>query len=187
MSIMKEIWKDIPNYYGLYQASNTGKIRSLDAVVSYERKGNIVTRKRFGKILKPCNNRYGYPMVVLTKPNHRKCHSVHRLILLAFIGDSDLTVNHVNGIKEDNRLENLEYTTMSQNLHHAYKIGLKTKTKNFKYTKKCIDKIKAALKQCNYRWYLAQKITNIPVKNMQYAIKTYDYSWYEKNRPRSKT
>lgn len=186
MSIMKEIWKDIPDYEGLYQASNLGSIRSVDSKITYKRRNSYVTRIRYGKILKPCNNRYGYPMVVLTKPNHRKCHSVHRLVMMAFFGKSELTVNHINGIKTDNRIENLEYATMSENLFHAHRTGLKNPPRVLKYTNHEIDTFKKILKKHDCRWYVAAKELNMKVKSLQHAIKSYDREWYDKNRPRSK-
>lgn len=107
---MKEIWKDIPEYVGQYQASNLGKIKSL----------------KFNKefILKYKYKENGYAVLVLCKYGKRRNKYIHRLILEAFYGKSDLDCNHKNGIKTDNRLENLEYCTRSENIKHAYRIGL---------------------------------------------------------------
>jgi hypothetical protein len=170
---MKEIWKDIPSYIGLYQASNLGRIRSIDCLITFRKKNGVFNRFRKGRILKHCNNRYGYPMVVLTKPDHRMCHSVHRLVMLAFIGHSDLTVNHKNGIKTDNRLDNLEYLTMSENLFHAHKIGLKKATKIIKYDDSYIEMIKKSLEKNSYRWFLAAKELGLKKKDIEGAIKRY--------------
>ena len=96
-----EIWKDIPGYEGLYQASNLGRILSL----------------KFAKtrILRLRKNNYGYFLVTLRNCNKSKTFSVHRLVLLAFVGKSDLVVDHINEIKTDNRLCNLEYVTYEEN------------------------------------------------------------------------
>jgi len=72
---------------------------------------------------------------------------VHRLMMLTFVGSSNLQVNHINGLKTDNRLENLEYCTASQNQIHAYKNGLKKvlkgeKNGQSKLTKACVERIK---------------------------------------------
>jgi len=72
---------------------------------------------------------------------------VHRLVMLAFVGESDLQVNHVNGDKTDNRLENLEYCTGSENLQHAYDTGLRVGVKGEKHsssklTRACVERIK---------------------------------------------
>jgi hypothetical protein len=106
---MEEIWKDIPWYEGLYQVSNLGEIKSF--------KNN-----RWGigqeNILKPQKNTSGYLQIILNKQTYR----VHRLVMLAFIWESKLDVNHINWIKTDNRLENLEYCTRSENLKHSYRV-----------------------------------------------------------------
>lgn len=106
---MIEIWKDIPGHKGLYQASNTGRIKSLN----YGRTGKE-------KLLKLQMNTHGYLAVDIKQ----KKYSVHRLILLTFIGKSDLECNHKNGIKTDNRLENLEYCTSDENQKHAIMLRL---------------------------------------------------------------
>lgn len=127
----KEIWKDIPNYEGLYQISNLGNVKSL----------------KFGKerILKPRYEGGGYVQVGLHKEGGGKNFKVHRLVMLAFVSESDLHVNHINGIKSDNRLENLEYCTRSENIQHAFKIGLIPKGQKHgqsKLTRACVERIK---------------------------------------------
>lgn len=107
---MLEIWKDIPGYEDYYQVSNLGNVKSL----------------RKNKIMSPCIAGRGYNHLFLYKDKKASGFLVHRLVLLAFIGYSNLVVNHKNGIKTDNRLENLEYCTYSENEQHAYKTGLKT-------------------------------------------------------------
>jgi len=134
MQSYKEIWKDIPEYEGLYQASSLGRVKSL----------------WFGKdkILKLHNNAWGgYMRVALRKEGEKKNFSVHRIIMLAFIGESDLQVNHKNGLKADNRLDNLEYCTQSENTTHAYDTGLIIPTKGEKHgsaklTRACAERIK---------------------------------------------
>lgn len=105
-----EIWKDIPNYEGSYQVSSLGRVKSLQN-----------NKPRF---LKPRNNGNGYYYVCLYKYNKQFQVSVHRLVLSIFSGDSILEVNHINGIKSDNRLENLEYVTPKENMSHAVKNNL---------------------------------------------------------------
>lgn len=116
-----EIWKDIPGYEGEYQASNWGQIRSLDRFVMV--KG--VLQRRKGKILRPRPTDSGHVRVNIKG----KDLSIHRLVMLAFVGPSDLVVNHLDSNPKNNRLDNLEYTTHSGNMQHAVaagrKVGLK--------------------------------------------------------------
>lgn len=133
MSKMEEIWKDIPNYEGIYQASNLGRIKSL----------------KFGKerVLRHGLHKVGYCYIYLYKRGKGITNLVHRLVAIAFLGESDLQVNHKNGIKSDNRLENLEYCTGSENNKHAYDIGLKAGRKgennpSSKLTRACVERIK---------------------------------------------
>lgn len=102
---MKEVWKDIPQYEGLYQASNLGRIRSL---YNYKRNGT--------NILVPKIKR-GYYQIGLRKEGIRKWHQVQRLIAEAFISNPDNLpqVNHKNENKLDNRVDNLEWCSVSYN------------------------------------------------------------------------
>jgi len=132
----EEIWKDIPEYEGLYQVSNLGRVKSL----SFNRKGKEGIRKLQ-------NHSTGYFEVILYNKKRNKHFLVHRLVVMAFFGKSDLHVNHKNGIKTDNRLENLEYCTRSENMIHAYNIGLKKGLKGEKHgqskiTRSCACRIK---------------------------------------------
>lgn len=117
---MSEVWKDIPGYEGLYQASNLGRIRSKDRTIAQvSRYGTPMERKLKGRILKLQKGTNGYLFVALGKGN---LELVHRLVAMAFVnGDTTLQVNHKNGIRSDNRSENLEWVTCSENHLHAYR------------------------------------------------------------------
>lgn len=101
-----EIWKDVPGYEGLYQVSNIGNVR----IVNYRNTG-------FCRMRKLAKNRYGYLQVLLVKNGERKLLSVHRLVAMCFVDGyrEDLTVNHINEVKDDNRAENLEWCTQREN------------------------------------------------------------------------
>ena len=89
--------------------------------------GNVYSDLKTGfHQIKPVTTPFGYKIVWLYKKGFKRRKAmVHRLVMKAFIGDNDLCVNHINGIKYDNRLENLEYCTTSENVKHAYDTGLK--------------------------------------------------------------
>ena len=117
---MKEIWKDIPKYEGYYQASNLGRIKSLE-----KKHGRNYSRLKPECILSPAHDKNGYTYLRLSKKGKSKTFKVHRIILYTFKGESDKDINHKNGIKDDNKLYNLEYCTQKENNIHAYKLGLK--------------------------------------------------------------
>jgi hypothetical protein len=137
MNNTKEIWKDIPGFESLYQASNLGEIKSLDRISEYfTNKFGIRHRPLKSKILKPfyTKNKKGeeaYAVVILCKENKKKKYLVHRLIAMTFVNnDKNLKyVNHLNGVKKDNRDLNLEWCSFSENMKHAYSTGLLLKGK----------------------------------------------------------
>ena len=116
---MKEIWRDIEGYECLYQVSNLGRIKSLKF-------WSNVHKKYYEKetILKNKINKHGYEFVGLHKHNKTKNFSVHRLVAEAFIDNPKMykEVNHIDGNKLNNNVENLEFTTRSENMLHAYKL-----------------------------------------------------------------
>lgn len=123
---MQEIWKDIPNYEGFYQISSFGNVRSLDRVIHFQ-KGNP-KRNTFskGKRIKNQISNSGYYRTKLCKNQTRKMFSVHRLVAEVFIPNPENKpqVNHIDGNRLNNHVENLEWATMSENVLHAYETGL---------------------------------------------------------------
>lgn len=118
-----EQWEDIEGFEGKYQVSNLGRVKSLDRIVEYlvGKQKRIKINK--GKILTGIYIK-GYVRVVLNLNNSKGSRAVfiHRLVCLAFIPNPDNkeTVNHKNMIRNDNRLENLEWNTYSENNKHSY-------------------------------------------------------------------
>lgn len=118
---MKEIWKDIKDYEGVYQVSNLGRVKSLSRFHN-NNSGGYLSKER---ILKQ-NIKRGYLTVGLCKEGKTKTYSVHRLVAIAFIVNphNKKTVNHIDGNKTNNLVSNLEWCTYSENQQHAFNIGL---------------------------------------------------------------
>ena len=122
-----EKWKDIAGYEGLYQISNMGRVKSLER---YQQNHGAL-QHRPETIKKPTERKckdgaQGYLALVLYKDNIGKNCYIHRLVAEAFIPNpqNKETVNHINGDKHDNRVENLEWSTYTENNHHAIQTGL---------------------------------------------------------------
>ena len=134
-----EIWKDIPGYENLYQASSTGAIKALERKVKSPR-GYRTARER---IIKQANCG-GYLLVMLCKNGARNNYLAHRLIALTFLDNqyNKPCVNHIDGDKKNNNVTNLEWCTYSENEIHSYKILNKIQPKGqnhraFKHGKYC--------------------------------------------------
>lgn len=112
-----ETWKVVRGYEGLYEVSDLGRIRSLGRVCRSKNESVQQKRKR---ILTQEINANGYCRICLYDREGRSKHfAVHRLVMDAFVGESDLQVNHKNEIKTDNRLQNLEYCTSKENCNYG--------------------------------------------------------------------
>lgn len=115
-----EIWMDIPGLEGRYQASTHGRIRSLD------REGKTcygATRKLKGRLLRMTGGKRGYLRI---PPNICETQFVHRLVAMTFIPNPGRlpVINHIDGNKQNNRVENLEWCTQLENMQHAFRTGL---------------------------------------------------------------
>ena len=126
MSTIKELWLPIKGYEGLYEVSNTGYVRSI----------------RKNRIIECCVSTKGYRRVCLSKDTTHKFIGIHRLVAQSFIPNpNNLTqVNHIDGEKLNNCVENLEWCNNSQNQKHAYDNGLKKKKlskDNVEFIRRC--------------------------------------------------
>jgi predicted DNA-binding protein YlxM (UPF0122 family) len=136
LSGLTEYWVDISNYEGYYQVSNYGNVKSLDRVITEhpsvkneQQTGKTQTLK--GRILKPHTNSSGYYQINLNRKSIRTTFAIHQLVAQSFLDNrsSKPLVNHINGIKTDNNVNNLEWATYSENLEHAYKNRLRRAVK----------------------------------------------------------
>ena len=105
------------------KVSDDGKIYTLDHT-NIRKNGRI--DNRHGKELKPKIDKYGYETVVLTKNGKRKNYTVHKLVALAFLPNfkNKETINHIDGNKRNNNVNNLEWATMKENQQHKWLTGL---------------------------------------------------------------
>lgn len=111
--IAKEVFKEIPSYEGKYWISNYGNVKTF-----YQ--GKYFIKKSF-------KDKLGYLKISLSKNNERKTVTIHRLVALVFVPNpyNYKEINHIDGNKENNYYENLEWCTRSQNVKHAFETGLK--------------------------------------------------------------
>ena len=112
----EEIWKDIKGYEGLYQVSNLGRVKSLAKKAG--------TSNRSEKIIKKNITRYGYYLNTLSKDGVVSYKSTHRLVAQAFIPNpqNKPTVNHIDGNRINNNVNNLEWCTQRENIIHKFKV-----------------------------------------------------------------
>lgn len=153
---MEEIWKDIEGYEGLYQVSSLGRVKSLERIIkSKSALGKIfICRRQKEKIL-DCFKSGGYLLVGLNKQNKQKMIYLHRIVCLSFLENPENKpcINHKNGIKTDNRVDNLEWCTYKENMSHAINNNLAgqlgEKNGHSKLTKRKVRDIRKKYKSGN--------------------------------------
>ena len=112
---MTEVWKDVKGFEGLYEISNFGRCKSK------KRKTKTISIFK-DRLLTPKLSQNGYLRYGLSKNGVVKSHLIHRLVAIHFIDNTENKpqINHINGIKTDNMVENLEWATSSENLLHKF-------------------------------------------------------------------
>lgn len=117
-----ERWLPIPGYEGKYEVSDKGRVRSLYREGEFVARWGIAKMRFPAKEMKISRTPTGYCYLCLSRDSVPTKHLVHRLVMLAFVGKDDRTVNHIDGDNGNNRLSNLEYCTQSENLLHASRV-----------------------------------------------------------------
>lgn len=121
------MWKEIPGFDGLYFANENGQIKSADRQRKIVSNGKQFFYTRKGKILNPCLNNNGYYCVSISDKNQKeRVYVVHRLVAKTFLENPENKpqINHKDGNKLNNSVENLEWVTAKENIDHAFLTGL---------------------------------------------------------------
>jgi hypothetical protein len=129
---MQEEWRAIVGYEGYYEVSNAGRVRSLARMVKHPQGGYVLLPEKIlrggmsGRVGK------GYRTVLLWKEGGSKTWLVHRLVATAFLPNpyQKPQINHKDGVRTHNHVENLEWCTPQENMSHGYRLGLFPKENN---------------------------------------------------------
>lgn len=143
---MEEVWKDVVGWEGFYQVSNLGNIKSSDRWVQYSRQGTLTQRFYKSKPLKPKVNFGGYLICHFRDKasDKEEWPSIHRLVAKAFVDNPEdkPTVNHKDGNKLNNAVDNLEWATEKEQTVHAFKNNLMLVRGNTLYPEELKQEIK---------------------------------------------
>lgn len=140
-----ETWKPIEFLDNNYEVSNLGRVRSTFKII---KRSSGRQHTRVSKILKPATDNRGYLRVAVSYNNKLITLKVHRVVAEVFIGKSELTVNHIDGNKQNNRVENLEWMSALDNVMLSFKTGQQDN-----FIKKSKERCKA-LRKISYDMFL---------------------------------
>lgn len=172
----KEIWKDIPNYNG-YQVSNYGRVRTYNKITKTEKHGERHWKNRILKF-KGKTPRTGYRVDLWKKGNH-KSFLVARLVAFTFyekdINNHNLTVDHLDGNRLNNNINNLELVSLEENIKRAFENGLnpsqikvKIINKNTNYDKTYRSLSQASVAIGYNKGYISEKIKKRKYENKNF-------------------
>ena len=162
------IWKDVEGFEGLYKVSNEG------VVISTPRNGAK------GKVMKQYDMKRGYRQYDLRKNGKRHHAYVHRLIAIHFIANPENKpfVNHIDGNKLNNNIENLEWVTSKENMQHAAKIGLIKSGENHPDAKLTDQEVREIRDLYKHKIYLQWELSEI------YGVNRSTMNWIVHNKHR---
>ena len=168
-----EVWKNIPNFNGDYQISNLGNVKSFK-------------RYKEGRLLKPKMKNSGYYFVGLYVNKKEFYMHIHKLVANAFVKNTlnKPHINHINGIKTDNRACNLEYVTQSENMQHAMKNGLLSNHKPILLVNKETKEEKYFYSMSEASRYMGRQFSYIQTRIREantYENDKYKWEHYDKN------
>lgn len=150
--VTKEVWKDVPGYEGKYQASTMGRIRSLVK----QKPGKFLILKQYPEV--------GGYLCVHMRPTGR-LRKVHVIVLTAFVGPKPpkLCGAHLNGIRTDNRLENLKWCTYKENLSHKVLHGTHKEGESISWSKLTNHSVKCirALYNFNSKFFYVSRLSRM--------------------------
>lgn len=181
---MQEEWRPIKGYEGYYEVSNLGKVRSCERTIINHRKEGITKSRIKEKIMTNLNHNGGYYFVVLSKERNIKRQLLHRIVAMAFLPNPDNLpeVNHKDGNKKNNCVDNLEWVTRTENAIHAWEHGLNSWQKRVIMMKDgvAIKEFRSATEAARQLGVkTASAISNVACGNRKHA---YGYEWKFKEK-----
>lgn len=171
--IQKEIWRPVKGYEVHYEISNLGNVLS---------KGNFKNCKggfKPKRIIKPITHKQGYLVVRLYADGKQKNHFVHRLIVIAFIPNplNKKFVNHKDGNKQNNAIDNLEWCTRSENNIHAYKNNLNKMCKRISVKNKSTNEITKHYSYAEASRYIRRNNAYVSARINANIYSNSEYEW----------
>lgn len=141
-----EEWRDIEGFENIYQISNFGRVKRLQRTVIVFNRFKYCERNLAEKYMSTYVLPKGYQCVKLHHKKHRRSEYIHRLVALAFIPqeESKKEVNHKDGDKHNNHVDNLEWCTRKENIQHAWDTGLNKSTEKQKESVRRTAKLKVS-------------------------------------------